>query len=180
MKVVVVGASRGIGLEFVRQYQTGGAQVVAACRRPSAATVLQDLANESGGRTSIEELDIADGPSVVRFAGAFGSGPIDLVLISAGTAGPEHQHVLGALDFDGWAETFATNAIGPVRIADALRPNLVAKAGSRLVALTSGLGRTSQPRGKLSRLSSFKGRVEQCLGQSCLGAEVGGRHLHTP
>ncbi|HLZ84863.1 MAG TPA: SDR family oxidoreductase [Caulobacteraceae bacterium] len=147
MRVVIVGASRGIGLEFVRQYQAAGARVVAGCRNPSAAGALRDIAKTSAGHVIVEALDIADGASVVRFAGALASGPIDLVLISAGTAGPENQHLLGALDFDRWAETFATNTIGPVRIADALRANLVATPGSKLVALTSGLGRTSQPGG---------------------------------
>lgn len=47
MTVLVTGANRGIGLEFVRQYLERGSSVIATCRKPSEAEALAKLL-ESG------------------------------------------------------------------------------------------------------------------------------------
>ncbi len=43
-RVLITGANRGIGLEFCRQYLDAGWQVLACCRNPQHAEVLNDLA----------------------------------------------------------------------------------------------------------------------------------------
>ena len=43
--VLITGANRGIGLEFVRQYADKGWHVIATCRRPDEAEALQALLN---------------------------------------------------------------------------------------------------------------------------------------
>jgi NAD(P)-dependent dehydrogenase (short-subunit alcohol dehydrogenase family) len=42
-RILITGASRGLGLEFTRQYLGRGAHVFAGCRRPEAAQRLQTL-----------------------------------------------------------------------------------------------------------------------------------------
>ena len=41
--VLITGANRGLGLEFVRQYLRDGWRVIAACRNPQQATELNAL-----------------------------------------------------------------------------------------------------------------------------------------
>ncbi len=47
------------------------------------------------------------------------------------------------MDFDGWAETFAVNTMGPVRVLQALLPNLKKSSSARVVNITSQMGAIS-------------------------------------
>jgi NAD(P)-dependent dehydrogenase (short-subunit alcohol dehydrogenase family) len=138
--VLVTGANRGIGLEFVRQYAEDGARVLAACRDPQGATALGDLTRETSGRVQVLPLDVASDASVAALAAAVGAEPIDILIANAGIMGPQDQQQPGRLDFDGWLETLSVNALGPVRVASALHANLKAGRAKRLVAITSGMG----------------------------------------
>jgi NAD(P)-dependent dehydrogenase (short-subunit alcohol dehydrogenase family) len=68
--VLVTGASRGIGLEFVRQYAASGYRVLATCRNPDASDDLR--ASRSGIDTY--KLDIASEEDIERLA-RLGRGP---------------------------------------------------------------------------------------------------------
>ena len=59
-RVVVTGASRGLGLEFVRQLLEAGWQVHALLRNPDASTGLQALLREAGDRLTAVSCDVAD------------------------------------------------------------------------------------------------------------------------
>ena len=56
--VMVTGANRGIGVELVKVYTAEGARVLACCRRPQSADVLQKIAAASSGRVTICTLDV--------------------------------------------------------------------------------------------------------------------------
>ena len=58
--VLITGANRGIGLEFVRQLLARGDRVVATCRHPGKATALNSLAGEHPGRLRVLPLDVAE------------------------------------------------------------------------------------------------------------------------
>ncbi len=62
--VLITGASRGLGLEFTRQYLADGNTVIAACRSPDAAHGLAQLARQSEGTLSVVQVDVADTESV--------------------------------------------------------------------------------------------------------------------
>ena len=59
--VLIVGASRGIGLEFVRQYTAEGNRVIATHRKPEAGATLREL----GAKPAV--LDMLDEGAVLEF-----------------------------------------------------------------------------------------------------------------
>src|SRR5690242_13976149 len=85
-RVVVTGANRGLGFEFVRQLLAAGDEVVAAVRQPKTADSLHKLVSASGGRGSVVRLDVADPASIN--AGALHIGErfaaVDLLINNAG------------------------------------------------------------------------------------------------
>ena len=58
--VLVTGANRGLGLEFVQQYAADGWSVIAACRDPGQATALQATAQGARGQVKVEALEVTD------------------------------------------------------------------------------------------------------------------------
>ncbi|HEY4940056.1 MAG TPA: SDR family oxidoreductase [Rhizomicrobium sp.] len=133
--ILVTGANRGIGLEFVRQYAAEGADVIACCRAPQRADALKII----GGKVRLMTLDVADAKSVAALKHALGGTPIDILINNAGVGGPR-ERAKGIIDAEGWLKIFATNAIAPVTVAVALHENLMLGREKKLVTITSQLG----------------------------------------
>ena len=132
----ITGANRGIGLELARQTADRGDHVIATCRDPTAASTLAQLAHEAKGRLEILALDIADPASIVAAKTRLGERPIDVLINNAGVLGPARQSGRD-MDFDGLAQTLTVNAIGPLRVTQALLPNLRAAGKAKIVAISS-------------------------------------------
>src|SRR5438105_4713296 len=113
--LLVTGANRGLGLEFVRQYAADGWRVHACCRRPDQADDLNRLAAAAAGRVTVHALEVTDFPRVDALAAELAGEAIDILLNNAGVYGP-HKMFLGRLDYKAWAEVFAVNVLGPVKI----------------------------------------------------------------
>jgi NAD(P)-dependent dehydrogenase (short-subunit alcohol dehydrogenase family) len=137
MQIVVTGASRGIGLELVRQYLGRGDAVVAACRSPDGATALHALGREYGDRLRVLACDVGDDDSVAAFAAALEGTAVDLLINNAGVgdwAGLDAVNTADAL------RVYNVNALGPLRVTRALRPHLRAGIGRKVAHVTSGMG----------------------------------------
>lgn len=137
--VLVTGASRGLGLEFARQYAAEGWQVFATCRTPKAAKELHKISAESGGRVRVFEMDVTDAASVRAAADALKGEAIDLLLNNAGVGGPPGQRI-GGLDYAAWANVLDTNTLGPMRVTEAFLENIAKSDLKQVVTITSGLG----------------------------------------
>jgi NAD(P)-dependent dehydrogenase (short-subunit alcohol dehydrogenase family) len=137
--ILITGASRGLGLEFARQYLTGPYTVIAACRNPAKARELQQLERESKGALSIVEVDVADGANVKRAAASIRNPAIDILINCAGVFGAGGQ-TIGSLDYDNWMQVLEVNVLGPARVSEAFLER-VARSDQRLiVTITSGMG----------------------------------------
>ena len=92
--VMIVGATRGIGLELTKQYAEEGNTVIACARDLSAASQLDELSAGSDN-IRIEELDIAESSSIDSAANRIGKAAIDSIIIVAGYVGgmPENQTI---------------------------------------------------------------------------------------
>ena len=153
-RVLITGANRGIGLELVRARLMRGDHVIACAREPDAAADLHALAASTPDRLQILPLDVADPASVFALGSALGERPIDVVVNNAGIMGPQMQSTLD-MDFDGWAHTFAVNTLGPLRVTQALLPNLRHAERPRVLIVSSQMGAmTSEASDRLAYRSS--------------------------
>lgn len=138
MNIVVTGANRGIGLEFVRQYLARGESVVAAVRSPSAAGALRALETAHPGALRVLPCDVGDDTSVEAFARAMGDAAVDVLVNNAGVRGEWTS--LEAMDTDEALRTYSVNALGPLRVTRALLPHLLRSEVRRVAHISSGLG----------------------------------------
>ena len=121
--ILITGANRGIGLALARVYVGRGDQVIGACRKPREASELAALAGPSGSRAEIAWIDVTNPLSIARTAKSLEGRPIDILINNAGIMGPDRQ-AADDMDFDGFLHTLDANTIGPLRVAQALLPNL--------------------------------------------------------
>ncbi len=137
--VLVTGANRGLGLEFVRQYAEDGWRVLAACRAPDAAKELQELASRHPERIRILAIDVLNAAGVKKAAASLRDEPIDLLLNNAGVGSPRGQKI-GSLDYAAWAGVLDANVLGPARMVEAFVENVAKGRDKRIVTVTSLMG----------------------------------------
>ena len=130
--VVITGANRGLGLEFAKQYVAAGANVIGTARKPKEATELA----ATGAR--VLQLDVADEASVDAFAEAVGDAPVALLVNNAGVSGRSWAGEVGYAELT--RRVMDVNTLGPMRVTEALLPNLTATKGGAVVNVSSRLG----------------------------------------
>lgn len=139
--VLVTGASRGLGLEFARQYAGDGWTVIATCRDPRRAPLLDKVAAAASGRVSIEPMDVSDFAQVDRLAAKYKGQPIDILINNAGVArGDVERQRLGAMDFEGWLTLLRINTLAPVKVTEAFTDNVAVSGQKKVAAVSSTVG----------------------------------------
>ncbi|MCX2980909.1 SDR family oxidoreductase [Halieaceae bacterium IMCC14734] len=131
--VLITGANRGIGLALAEVFSNAGYSVIGTARRPAAATALQALS------VRVEQLDVTDPESVARLAGAVGKQPIDILINNAGMLSPEARD-FSQLDIEGLLTEYQVNSLGPLRVTQALLPNVAASEGKIVANVSSMMG----------------------------------------
>lgn len=125
---LITGANRGIGLELARRLRARGDDVIAVCRRSSAALDELGVRVEAG-------VDVTDDPSVQSLRERLGDTPLDLLVNNAGVLSIERP---GEWNPASIRQQFEVNALGPLRVTMALLPLL--RRGSKVVVVTSRMG----------------------------------------
>ncbi|MDP1635898.1 MAG: SDR family oxidoreductase [Gallionellaceae bacterium] len=137
MKVVLSGASSGIGLALARHYLEGGATVAAFARR---GELLQTLAAEFPGRVFPYTLDVRDAPAIQTAAGDFMArvGVPDIVIANAGVSiGTLTNHVE---DNDVFQHVMDINVLGAVKTFQPFVDEMRKAGRGRLVGIASVAG----------------------------------------
>jgi NAD(P)-dependent dehydrogenase (short-subunit alcohol dehydrogenase family) len=125
---VVTGAGGGIGYELCRQIHAAGAKAIAVCRKSTKDLDRLGVQVESG-------IDITADESVTDLARRLQGITIDVLINNAGIM---ERNTLDRLNFDSIRHQFEVNAIGALRVTDALLPQL--QAGSKIALITSRMG----------------------------------------
>eukprot|EP00842_Homolaphlyctis_polyrhiza_P006952 jgi/Hompol1/846/HPOL_004550-RA len=129
---LITGASRGMGLEFVRALSQSGYTIFATARNPQAAT---DLA--ATGAT-ILQLELTDSSSISGVAASLPSDlALDLLINNSGTANGSPSNTVTAAEM---IDNFHTNAVGPLLLTQALLPFLSRAAAPKVVNISSRMG----------------------------------------
>jgi NAD(P)-dependent dehydrogenase (short-subunit alcohol dehydrogenase family) len=147
--VLVQGASRGLGLGFVRQALASArcGRVVATCRDPAAAAALRAVADHAAGRLTLLPLDVTDEASIATAAAACGrvAPRLHLILNCAGVLHdasralrPEKR--LADVTAAALARAFAVNASGPLLVARHFEPLLAHGERAVFASLSARVG----------------------------------------
>ena len=136
--ILVTGCNRGLGLEFVKQYAELGWEVIATAREPQHAPELSALAAQHR-KVTIEALDVGDPYAITELAGRYVGKSIDVLLNNAGLLGDRNTQAFKHLDFNSFEEIMRVNAYGPLAIARAFLPNILAGQQKKIIGITSGL-----------------------------------------
>lgn len=165
LRVLVTGANRGLGFEFARQYQADGWAVTATCRTPDQATALKALG------VNVVSLDVRDVASFGAFAESLRGQPLDLLVNNAGIYGERGvAQRFGSVDVASWQDTFLVNTIAPLKLTEALLPNLEEAAAPKAVYISSSMASIAENAGGEYIYRSSKTALNMVV--SCLSQDL--------
>lgn len=136
--IVVTGANRGIGLEFVKQLLNQNHHVIACCRQPENATELLKL-KQTHDQLEVMPLDVTKLDSINNLAKSLKDVPIDWLINNAGISGKPGV-TLGNIETENFLNVFHTNCVGPIQLADALLDNIKSSHDKLVITITSRMG----------------------------------------
>lgn len=132
--VLVTGANRGLGLEFVRTFADDGWRVHACARNIEKAKAIKSLS----GDVNCHRLDVTDGLKVASLARSLAEEPLDLLINNAGAYGPRTG--FGETDYEEWASVLQVNTLAPLRLVERFAGVLEQGEGKTVVNISSRMG----------------------------------------
>src|SRR4249919_3944124 len=129
--VLITGANRGIGLSLAQAHSRRGDRVIGVCRRESAELKATGAQVEAG-------IDVTDATSLGALVKRLNRTPIRRVWLNAGVLERERLGGIDSAGFESLRHQFEVNALGPLRVAQALLDNI--GDGSKIAIMTSRMG----------------------------------------
>ena len=162
--VLITGANRGLGLEFVRQYAADGWQVIACARFPSEADELRTIK----GSIIVHPLDVSDFGTVDALAGRLEGTAVDVLLNNAGVIGPRTAdndlgQSFGHINYAAWADVLRVNTMAPLKMAEAFVENVAASAQKKIVTISSTIGSHARAEGGVYAYRTSKTAVNMVM-----------------
>jgi NAD(P)-dependent dehydrogenase (short-subunit alcohol dehydrogenase family) len=167
--VLIVGASRGLGLALAEEYCSRGWQVIATVRRRSEP--ISALAARFPGSLAIETVDITEADQVRALRGRLNGRRIDVLFVNAGICVARENTPANA-DVSDFTDLMITNALSPMRVVE-LFESLVPSRGA-VAVMSSELGSITQNRGVWELYSASKAALNMLM--KCFA----GRHPGDP
>lgn len=124
MRVLITGATRGIGAGLADSYRARGDEVIGTGRSVAAQV----------------QLDVTQPASHTEMAEALGDKAIDLLVCNAGVYLDKGSDIDNGYGADLWAQTFATNVTGVFLTIQTLLPHLRRAPGAKIAIISSQMG----------------------------------------
>jgi NAD(P)-dependent dehydrogenase (short-subunit alcohol dehydrogenase family) len=163
-KVLITGASRGLGLALVGKYLGAGWTTYAGVRNPEAKSLLA-LKAQFPEALHILSLDVSDTALVETAARELRSSTdaLDVIVNNAAIQLKNSRAPLEQVDFDGAMETYNVNTLGALRVTQSFLPFLLKGEMKVLVNVSSEAGSI----GQCQRVSEF----DYCMSKAALNMQ---------
>lgn len=129
--ILIIGASRGLGLGLASEFVAQGWAVTATVRSAAQQAPLLALPG-----VRVEQLEMTEPASLEQLAQRLSGQQFDVIFVNAGVAGPSH-HSTAQASAEEMGQLFLTNAVAPLRVAERLLANLA--SGHGLIVLMSSI-----------------------------------------
>ena len=143
--ILVTGANRGLGNEFVEQYLNEGNDVIATYRNENSSMDLIEMGDERSN-LKLLQLDVSSNKSLNSFAENLDDSPIDIFINNAGVYGPRNSS-FGNVDEENWIPAIKINAIAPILLTQLIIKNIRSGADKKLIYITSKMGSIDDNKG---------------------------------
>jgi NAD(P)-dependent dehydrogenase (short-subunit alcohol dehydrogenase family) len=135
-ELLLIGASRGLGLALAEEYLRRGWHVVAT-ERVSATSKLHGLLPAAGDRLEIETVDMIYPDQVAGLRARLASRKFDMLFVNAGVTNDDRE-TIADVSTDEFIRVMITNALSPMRVVETLQ-DLVLPRGT-IGIMSSGQG----------------------------------------
>ena len=159
---LVTGASRGIGAATAEALAAAGAHVILVARTASALEEVEEKIHEAGGSATIAPLDLTDGQSIGKLAGAIAERweKLDVLVLNAGMLGSLTP--VQDIDPKEYARLLTLNVGANQALIAAFDPLLRKSGRADVVGITSTVA--GEPRAFWGAYGSSKAALENLLG----------------
>lgn len=135
--ILLIGASRGIGLAMAEELLVRGWRVTATIRA-SASAALDNLAARYAQALSLEQLDMTDEAQLSRLHKRLRHQRFDVLFVNAGIANQNQNETIAEVTTEEFAHLMITNALSPLRVAERLQE--LVEADGLIGVMSSGQG----------------------------------------
>lgn len=169
---LVTGATRGIGLETVRQLAETGVHVLLAGRNRDKAVEAALQLQRQGLLVEAIALDVTDSASIAAAAQEIERkhGKLDILVNNAGIMADDADKGVSGQSIATWRKTFDTNLFGVIETTQALLPLIRKSDAGRIVNVSSLLGSISEHQNPASFIYEFKGVPSYNVSKSAVNA----------
>lgn len=138
--ILLIGASRGLGLAMAAEFLRKGWNVVGTVQG-GARTELHDLADDHPGRIEIESLDITEPDQIAALHDRLAGRRFEMLFHNAGIADANPHQPAGEVSTEAFVRVLVTNALSPMRVIDGLHD--LVPADGLIGVMSSGQGSIS-------------------------------------
>ena len=169
---LVTGATRGIGLETVRQLAQQDVHVILAGRDRTKASAVADSLRKQGLDVDALALDVADNASIATAAAEVEAkyGRLDILVNNAGIMVDDISKAPSQQPLANWRKTFDTNVFGVIAVTQAFLPLLQKAPAGRIVNVSSLLGSITHHADPASPIYDYKAPVSYNVSKSTVNA----------
>ena len=173
-RVLITGASAGIGEACSRHFAAQGAHLLLSARRLERVDALaSELADAYGVETHTATVDVTDRDSVAAYVGGLVADDLipDVLVNNAGKA--KGLDTLQEGDLDHWDEMIDTNVKGLLYVTRAVLPHMVERDSGHVINIGSIAGRWVYPKGAVYNATKFAVRaLSEAMNIDLLGTQI--------